>query len=90
MKKGLLELLLIQWKSKVSECIEEKIEKLQFRNICPMKKNTPLWNKLDKKALKDLHDRSVITPIDKANSSVVLIYKRFYALTLFREPGINN
>ena len=55
-----------------------------------MKKNTPLWNKLDKKALKDLHDRSVITPIDKANSSVVLIYKRFYALTLFREPGINN
>ena len=41
-------------------------------------------------ALKDFHDRCIITPIANANSNVALIRKRFYALTLFKEFGVMN
>lgn len=47
-------------------------------------------NKSVKDTLKDLHERCVITPIDKTNGSVALICKNFYELTLFRELGIAN
>ena len=40
------------------------------------------------KALKDLCDKYVITPIDKANYNMAFICKRFYALSLSREPGM--
>ena len=33
-KKNLPEAFLAEWKSKVAECIEEKVAKLQSNNIC--------------------------------------------------------
>ena len=71
-----------QWKSKVSEYIEEKIAKLQSVNIYPRKKII-LYAKCLKEALKDLGNKYVITPIDKTNGDVTLVCKRFYALTHF-------
>ena len=42
-------------------------------------------NKEAKEALKYLHDRWVLTSIDKKNGNVTLICKNFYVLILFRE-----
>ena len=89
-KKALPEVLSTQQKSKLSECIEEKNAKLQSSNICPRKNHTSLQNKSGKEALKDLHDRYVITLIDEKNGNLTLICKRFCELTLLRELGINN
>ena len=47
-----------------------------------------MQNKSIQKALKHLCDKYVITPIDKANNNMAFICKRFYALTLFREPAM--
>ena len=43
-----------------------------------------------KEVLKDLHDKYVVTPINKANWNVALICKEIYALNLFREFKITS
>ena len=55
----------MHWKTMVSECIEEKISKLQSRKICPRKKHTSMKNKGVKETLKDLHNTYIIIPIEK-------------------------
>ena len=47
-----------------------------------------MQNNWVKEVLKDLHDKYVVTPIDKANGNVVLICERFDALTLFKNLEI--
>ena len=50
-----------KWKITVSECTEQKIEKLQSGNISPGKDWATLQDKLFKDAWKEFHDRYVIT-----------------------------
>ena len=50
-----------KWKITVSECTEQKIEKLQSGNISPGKDWTTLEDKLFKDVWKEFHDRYVIT-----------------------------
>ena len=49
-----------------------------------------MQNKSVKDALKDLHDRYVITPIEMTNGNVALTCQKFNTLTLLRELGIAN
>ena len=79
-KKGLPKALLSQWKSKISECIEEKIVKLRSSDICPGKSQTIKYHGSVKDAL---NDRYLITSIDKAKGTVALICKKIkYLLCL--------
>ena len=70
------------------ECIEKK------KQICNLVKFVlKKYNFLAKtvnEALKDLHNSSIITSIDKAMDNVALTCKRFYILTSFRELAITN
>ena len=43
-----------------------------------------------RKALQDLHNNFVINTIDKANGNAAVICKRFYALALIKELGLNK
>ena len=43
-----------------------------------------------KKALDDLHDKFVITPVDKANGNIAVICKRYYAEVLAKELGLKG
>ena len=43
-----------------------------------------------KNSREESHKRFIVTPIDKANKNVVVICKRFYALTLMKELGLRR
>lgn len=88
-KKGLPEALFKKSKNSVSECTEEKIAKLHFRNICPRKPHTLLQNKSVNKASKYLHHRYVITAIYKTTGKMAVVRKIFYALYFMTRFMIN-
>ena len=70
------------------ELVDEKIKSLQSSEV-DQKVSEVLNNAHCRKALKDLHANFVITPIDKATGNVAIICKRFYAMVLVNELGIN-
>ena len=77
------------WLYKVTELIDKRIEDLKVKT-----KNITIIEKLKepsiKRSLKNLHDKFVIAPIDKATGNISFICKRFYADVLIKELGINN
>ena len=50
--------------------------------------NEVLKDSTCKRDLKELQDRYVIVPIDKATGNVAFVCKRFYAIVLLRELGL--
>ena len=51
---------------------------------------TSLKNNDVKQSLSELHDKFILTPIDKATNNIAIICKRFYILTLLKELGLQN
>ena len=86
-KKNSNKALLQEWKHKVLELVDERIKAI----------NTGSGSQSFNNNLKDMHIKSslqelqrdyIITPIDKANGNIAFTCKRFYALTLLKELGI--
>ena len=76
------------WVPAVSNKIKERIVSLKIskpsRAVNEILKDRECLN-----SLKDLKERFVITPIDKASGNVALICKRFYAEVLIKELGLD-
>ena len=72
------------WKHTLFEILDKRI--LDVNNKSNFKKFKPLLEQKSIKAsLKELHERFVICPIDKAASNVAIVCKRFYATVLSKE-----
>ena len=76
------------WVTAVSNKIKERIVSLKIskpsRVVNGILKDRECLN-----SLKDLKERFVITPIDKASGNVAFICKRFYAEVLIKELGLD-
>ena len=76
------------WVTAVSNKIKERIVSLKIskpsRVVNEILKDRECLN-----SLKDLKERFVITPIDKASGNVALICKRFFAKVLIKELGLD-
>ena len=80
-------LLLLAWEKEVMFNVDKKIECLKHRTL-QFKTQQVFQNYSSKKCIKELHDRFVIAPIDKATGNVAFICKRFYASVLVNELGL--
>ena len=88
-KKGLPIDVLAEWKHTVLEKVDSRIQSLSC-NLKRHKVNVSLSNEEVKSCLSDLQSKYVITPIDKANGNIAFICKRYYALTIVKELGLNS
>ncbi|WP_456235821.1 hypothetical protein [Soonwooa purpurea] len=77
------------WKEGILKSVNKKIQHLQrFKH--PQKTSPVLRNPLVLENLKELHNKFVITPIDKAANNVAFICKRYYIERLLSEVGLNG
>ena len=74
------------WKSLVKEKVAEKIRNLKISRRSQQTKPI-LKDENVIRYLKDLHNRYVVVPIDKAANNISIICKRFYVLRLLKEVG---
>ena len=88
-KKGLPIDVLAEWKHTVLEKVDNRIQSLSSK-LKHHKVNVSLSNEEVKSCLSDLQSKYVITPIDKANGNIAFICKRYYALTIVKELGLNS
>ena len=79
--------VLLAWGKEVMSNVDKKIECLKHRTL-QFKTQQVFQNYSSKKCIKELHDRFVIAPIDKATGNVAFICKRFYASVLVNELGL--
>ena len=73
----------------VSKQAEEKIANSKLTSTSKSTNSSSLQDPQVKKTLQDIHNNSVINPIDKANGNAAIICKRIYALTLIKKPWLN-
>ena len=88
-KKGLPIDILKDWKYAVLEKVDNRIKSLSS-NLKYHKVNVSLSNEEVKSCLSELQSKYVITPIDKANGNIAFICKRYYALTIVKELGLDS
>ena len=82
-------IILHDWLNAVLKLVDDKIDFLKSTTISH--RVNPLLKKVDVQiALKELQNKYVICPIDKATGNIALICKRFYALVLSKELGLTN
>ena len=86
---GLQMSLFSDWKCKVSECLNDKIDSLKSR-IRPRVGAKALNDNSVKNYLNSLQERFVMVPIDKADSNVAFICKRHYIEVLVNELGLKG
>ena len=85
--KGLHTPLFTEWKNKLFKLLDNKIDSLKA-HVHPKKVSKTLSN-IDVKAhLNDLQEKYVMVPIDKADSNVAFICKRYYIEVLAKELGL--
>ena len=87
-KKSLSKIVFKEWKIKLIKLLDERIKSLS-NSIKPIKFRPLLKQHLVKETLNELHEKYVITPVDKASGNVAIICKRFYAQVLLEELNIN-
>ena len=80
--------ILDDWKHTILHKVEDRISVLNNR-LTPHTINEVLKDHSAKSALKELQSKYVIVPIDKATNNIAFICKRFYALVLLKELGLN-
>ena len=80
--------LLSLWKEKVKSIIETRISKLERNFKQPNHK--VLENHSVKECLKQLHEKFVFVPADKAGNNVIIVCKRYYIETLVKELGMDK
>ena len=85
--KGLNTSLFTEWKIKLFKLLDNKIDSLKA-HVHPKKVSKTLSN-IDVKAhLNDLQEKYVMVPIDKADSNIAFICKRYYIEVLAKELGL--
>ena len=87
--KGVQKNAFAEWFTVLEEKIDHKITDL-LQNIIPHHNKISLSSPDVAKALEDLQNKYVITPIDKANGNIAIICKRFYASILIKELDIGS
>ena len=75
------------WKTKILELSNRRINQLKLKNV-PSKTKPVLQDEDVLKDLSELHSKYVIVPIDKAANNVAIICKRFYIQKLLAEVGV--
>ena len=75
--KGLCSSHFTEWKNKLLECLDNKINSLKIR-IHPSKVTKILNDNVVKNHLNELQERYVIVPTDKADNNVAFVCKRYY------------
>ena len=88
-KHGHHENVFNEWKSKITESIDSRINILSEKITSP-KNKLLCQDQTAMQHLKDLHNHYVITPIDKASGNVAIICKRFYARVLIKELELDK
>ena len=86
-KSGFVETDLKEWKEKVIRLVSEKIRTLKSLKV-PQQTKPVLDDPDVQQYLKDLHDKFVLVPIDKASNNIAIICKRFYICRILEELGI--
>ena len=85
--KGLCSSHFTEWKNKLLECLDNKINSLKIR-IHPSKVTKILNDNVVKNHLNELQERNVIVPTDKADNNVAFVCKRYYVEVLAKELGL--
>ena len=85
--EGLPSSLFTEWKNKVFECVDNKITSLRTR-VHPKRVKKSLSDYDVINYLNELQERYVMVPIDKADSNVAFICKRYYVEVLAKELGL--
>ena len=67
--------VLLAWEKEVMSNVDKKIECLKHRTL-QFKTQQVFQNYSSKKCIKELHDRFVIAPIDKATGNVAFILQK--------------
>ena len=77
-----------EWSETVKLIIQNKINNLQRRNFRPCHK--PLEDRHVIAHLKELQEKYVLVPADKAGNNIIFVCKYYYIHTLMEELGINS
>ena len=88
-KYKLMENALDDWKNKILNAVDKKIEALK-KSTVPQRTNAALQNPDVISALEELHSEYVIVPIDKASKNVAIICKRYYIIAILDELGFSE
>ena len=75
------------WKNKILELVDKRLKILKSKRV-PSTTKPFLQDEEVQTALKDLHEKFVVVPIDKASNNVAIICKRFYIQKLLDEVGV--
>ena len=75
-----------EWSETVKLIIQNKINNLQRRNFSPCHK--PLEDRHVTAHLKELQEKYVLVPADKAGNNIIFVCKYYYMHTLMEELGI--
>ena len=81
--------LFTEWKSKVLECLDNKIQSLKAR-VHSKHTAKSLSDENVKQHLEELQERYVMVPIDKADSNVAFVCKRYYIEVIAKELGLQG
>ena len=81
--------LFTEWKCKVLECVENKIDTLKTR-ILPRNVTRTLSDLDVQNNLEELQSRYVMVPIDKADSNIAFVCKRYYIKVLLKELALQG
>ena len=87
-KTGIDRTVVKEWEHNVSQLIDKRIGDIYLKS-----KQSGLDNLSSPElalALEEIQKKYIIAPIDKATGNVAFICKKFYALVLLKELGLDN
>ena len=87
-REGYHESTLEEWSETVKLIISNRINSLQHRKLRASPKI--LENSHVKAYLKELHEKYVLVPADKAGNNIIFVCKQYYIQTLMEELGLNS
>ena len=77
------------WKACLMGCVDSKIDRVK-RSFVEKDVHPVLSDNAVRKCLKDLHEKFVFVPIDKASNNIAIVCKRLYALVIYNELDFAN
>ena len=86
-KHGLPKTVFAEWITNIKFKINDRIEVLN-NTLHTYHNNDSLNSHSVKNALKNIHNKFVVVPIDKATGNIALICKRFYASVIVKQLGM--
>ena len=87
-REGVHESVLKDWSQTVKFIVRNKIDSLRLREI--KSQVHILRDKHVASYFKELHNKYVLVPADKAGNNIIFVCKQFYIKTLMNELGINS